>query len=188
MTRETAATPAKTEHHVSIEHEGPRKSPGFSFGGGHRASCSCGWWSDCYAMLSDTERAIEVHLRRAKHEPVGVQVRANAMDEFRALIARSSIGQAIADIKKRGIDAHLVDLERETSKRWRRRTPRPRLSAEDQAFMRGFGTALASIWRCQHDGQMVRQLIRQNNFTLASFRDVGLLPADYAAIKKAAGR
>lgn len=69
--------------------------------GGHRARCSCGWSGDCYAMFADAQRASEVHLRRAKRE------------DFDALIARSSIGEAIADIKARGIDAHLADLERE---------------------------------------------------------------------------
>jgi hypothetical protein len=32
---------------------------------------------------------------------------------------------------------------------------------------------------------MVRHLIRQNNFTLASFRDVGMLSADIAAVRRA---
>lgn len=72
---------------------------------GHRARCSCGWSSDCYAQMSDTQRAIEVHLRRARRA------------DFEDLIARSSIGAAIADVKARGIDAHLVDLEREMNRR-----------------------------------------------------------------------
>jgi hypothetical protein len=33
------------------------------------------------------------------------------------LIKRSSIGEALDDIKARGIDAHLADLERETRRR-----------------------------------------------------------------------
>lgn len=33
---------------------------------GHRARCSCGWWSDGYAQLGDTQRAVDVHLRRAR--------------------------------------------------------------------------------------------------------------------------
>ena len=145
-------------------------------GGGHRAHCSCGWWSDCYAQLSDTERAIEVHVRRSSSA------------DMKALIARSSIGAGLADIKARGIDAHLVDLEREMTPAWKRKrrkrskpAPTP-LSPEDKAFMRGFGIALATIWRCHHDGQMVEQLIKQNNFTLASFHSVGLLDADFDAI------
>lgn len=73
---------------------------------GYRARCSCGWASDCYFLGNDAERAVEVHLRKAQRE------------SFDALIAQSSIGVAIADVKKRGIDAHLVDLEREM---WRRR-------------------------------------------------------------------
>lgn len=77
--------------------------------GGHRAHCSCGWSSDCYAQLIDTERALEVHLRRSKRE------------DFQALIGRSSIGQGLADIKKRGIDAHLRDLEREMFPKRRKR-------------------------------------------------------------------
>jgi hypothetical protein len=59
--------------------------------------------------MSDTQRAIEIHLRRARRE------------DFEVLIARSSIGAAIADIKARGIDAHLVDLEREMTPRWKRK-------------------------------------------------------------------
>jgi hypothetical protein len=66
--------------------------------GQSRAYCSCGWSSDCCAQLSDT---VEVHLRRARRE------------DFEGLIARSSIGAAIADIKARGLDAHLRDLEHE---------------------------------------------------------------------------
>jgi hypothetical protein len=72
---------------------------------GHRAHCSCGWRSDCYAQLGDTQRAVDVHLRRAQRT------------DFEGLIARSSIGAAIADVKARGIDAHLVDLERELNRR-----------------------------------------------------------------------
>lgn len=82
-------------HAVSISHERGAYMPHR----GHRASCSCGWSSDCYSQMSDTERAIEVHLRRARRA------------DFEALIERSSIGAAIADVKARGIDAHLVDLE-----------------------------------------------------------------------------
>jgi hypothetical protein len=51
---------------------------------GHRAHCSCCWLSDCYAQLSDSDRAVEVHLR--KSEPVDVDT----------LIAKSSIRAAIA--------------------------------------------------------------------------------------------
>jgi hypothetical protein len=104
----------RAAHHIVIDHEGPSRSPGFAFGGGHRARCSCGWSSDCYAQLSDTQRAIEVHLRRSRRL------------DFDALIARSSIGAAVADVKARGIDAHLRDLEREM--RPRRRRPKQKAS------------------------------------------------------------
>lgn len=93
-----------TEHKTSISCETSAYMPH----GGHRARCSCGWWSDCYAQLSDTQRAIEVHLRRSQS------------DDIKGLIARSSIGAALADIKERGIDAHLRDLEREMPS-WRPR-------------------------------------------------------------------
>ena len=99
-------------HTIAIHHEGPTRRPGYAFGGGHRARCSCGWWSDCYAQLGDTERAIEVHLRRFKRE------------DFDALLARSSIGAAIADVRKRGIEAHLEDLEREIASSRTRKTKR----------------------------------------------------------------
>lgn len=72
------------------------------------------------------------------------------------------------------------------NRRWRgKKRAVPKLSSEDAAFMRGFGTALATIWRCHHDGQMVRTLIKQSNFKLASFKGVGMLDADYEAIKRA---
>jgi len=89
-----------TAHDISISCERGEYMPH----DGHRARCSCGWASDCYAMLGDIQRAVEVHLRRAKRV------------DFDALIARSSIGAAIADVKARGIDAHLVDLEREMNR------------------------------------------------------------------------
>lgn len=95
-------------HSIEINCEPPSRNGALLLNGGHRAHCSCGWWSDCYAQMSDTQRAIEVHLRRAQRE------------DFEGLIARSSIGAAIADIKERGIDAHLVDLEREMIPHWRR--------------------------------------------------------------------
>lgn len=102
------------QHSISIGCEPPSRNGPLVLQGGHRARCSCGWWSDCYAMMSDTERAVEVHLR-SQREDIG------------ELIARSSIGAAIADIKERGIDAHLVDLERELTPKWRRaKTPTKR--------------------------------------------------------------
>jgi len=166
-----------TDHRIEISCEPPSRNGALRLGGGHRARCSCGWWSDSYAQMSDAQRAIEVHLRRAKRL------------DFDALIALSSIGAAVADVKKRSIDAHLVDLKREMNTRWHGRKPAAKkLSAEDKAFMRGFGIALATIWRCHHDGQMVRHLINENNFTLASFKDVGMLDTDYAAIRQAVQR
>jgi hypothetical protein len=171
----TAAT--ATAHKISISCEPPSRNGALVLQGGHRANCSCGWWSDCYAMMSDTERAIEVHLRRVERK------------DFETLIARSSIGRALDDIKKRGIDAHLVDLEREMNpRRHAKRRARKPLSDADKAFMRGFGAALASIWRCQHDGQLVRQLIRQNNFSILSFQGIGMLDADLSAIHEAVGK
>lgn len=139
---------------------------------GHRARCTCSWVSDCYAQLDDTQRAVDVHLRRARRT------------DFEGLIARSSIGAAIDDIKERGIEKHLKSLEEEM--RPRRRAKKP--STVDTAFMRGFGCALASIWRCQHDGQMVRMLLKENGFTLESFRDVGMSGGDYDAICQAVKR
>ena len=166
-------------HDISISCErGQYMRSSYMRGNGHRARCSCGWSSDCYAQLSDTQRAIEVHLQRERRA------------DIKGLIAKSSIGAALADIKARGIDAHLVDLEREMTPRWRgqKKPAKAKLSPEDAAFMRGFGIALASIWRCHHDGQMVQHLIKENNFTLASFRGVGMLNADLAAIRRAVRR
>jgi len=45
-------------------------------------------------------------------------------DDFQALIDRSSIGEGLRDIRERGINAHLADLEREgrtAARRYRRR-------------------------------------------------------------------
>jgi len=157
----TAAKTTPEAHAISIRHEGPSRSGALMLGGGHRAHCSCGWGSDCYAQLSDTQRAIEVHLRRSQRL------------DFDALIERSSIGAAIKDIKARGIDAHLVDLECEMSKKFRRGTKKrgaKERSPEDAAFLRGFALAIATIWRCHHDGPMVQCLLEQNKLTLADFR------------------
>ena len=79
----------------------------YMLGSGHRARCSCGWSSDCYAQLSDTQRAADVHVQRARRA------------EIKELIAKSSIGAGLADIKARGIDAHLVDLDREMNRRFK---------------------------------------------------------------------
>jgi hypothetical protein len=162
---------AVPDHRVEYEyeHEHGRSHGALVARGGTRARCSCGWFSDCYAMISSVQRAVEVHLRQAQRS------------DFDALIARSSIGAAVEDVRRRGIDAHLVDLERQS--RPRRRRPRSR--PVDAAFMRGFGAALASIWRCHHDGQMVEHLLKENGLTLASFRGVAILRADYDAICRA---
>jgi hypothetical protein len=161
-------------HVITYKHEAGRKSGELVTSGGTRARCSCGWFSDCYAMSSDTDRAVEVHLRRAERA------------DFNALLARSSIGAAVEDVRRRGIDVHLVDLEHQLRQTHRaRKARRPRANPVDAAFMRGFGVAIASIWRCHHDGQMVEHLLRENGFTLASFKGVGLLRADYAAICQA---
>ena len=103
----TAPASSEKTHEISTRHEPPSRRCGGALvlGGGHRARCSCGWWSDCYSQLSDTQRAIEVHLRRARRL------------DFDALIARSSIGAAVADVKDRGIDAHLADLKHEQARR-----------------------------------------------------------------------
>ena len=95
------------QHEISIHCEPPSRNGALVLQGGHRARCSCLWSSDCYAQLSDTQRAAEVHLRRSSRA------------DFDALLARSSIGMGLADIKERGIDAHLADLEREM-RPWRR--------------------------------------------------------------------
>jgi len=47
-------------------------------------------------------------------------VNRSSREDFENLIARSSIGAALADIKARGNDAHLVDLEREMIPLWLR--------------------------------------------------------------------
>ena len=52
----------EASHEISISCE----RGGSMLHDGHRARCSCGWWSDCYAQLSDTQRAASVHLRRAR--------------------------------------------------------------------------------------------------------------------------
>lgn len=64
-----------------------------------RSRCACSWQSDSYTARVDAQRAGEVHVRQATRE------------DFDGLIAKSSIGVAIADVKARGIDAHLVGLE-----------------------------------------------------------------------------
>ncbi len=94
-------------HAVTYRHEKSDR-PGSLVHGGVRAICTCGWASDCYAQVGDTDRAAEVHQRREQAA------------DFDGLIARSSIGMGLADIKARGIEAHLVDLEREMMPAWQR--------------------------------------------------------------------
>lgn len=55
------------KHTITVHYE----RDGYLLHGGHRAHCACGWFSDCYAMMSDTERAIEVHLRRTASFDLG---------------------------------------------------------------------------------------------------------------------
>lgn len=89
------------EHVISYDHDHRRCCR-------HRTRCTCGWGSDSYAAFEDAKRAGEAHVRRARRE------------DFDTMIARSSIGAAVADIKERGLDAHLVDLERELKRPWQR--------------------------------------------------------------------
>jgi hypothetical protein len=96
-----------------IIHEIAHDFPELMLHGGFRARCLCGWSSDCYAQWSDARRAGEVHERRASRL------------DFEELIDRSSIGAAIRDIKKRGIDAHADDL----AKRFWTGRPRRRIEA-----------------------------------------------------------
>ena len=53
------------------------------------------------------------------------------------------------------------------------------------AFMRGFGVALAEIWKLHHDASMIRTLMTANGFSFADFRDVGLLKSTLDAIHEA---
>ena len=81
-----------------------------------------------------------------------------------------------------------MNPRRRSTKTSKKTAKSKKLSSEDAAFMRGFGIALATIWRCHHDGQMVTHLIKENNFTLASFRGIGMLETDLAAIRRAVQR
>ena len=90
---------------TGIDHEIPITMPH----GGFRSRCTCGWSSDCYAQISDAQRAADVHQRRAKRL------------EFDALINKSSIGAALRDIADRGVDAHAEDLARQMPPRRRKR-------------------------------------------------------------------
>jgi hypothetical protein len=47
-------------------------------------------------------------------------------------------------------------------------------SGEERAFLRGFGLALATIWRCHHDGQLVERLLRENKLVPADFRGLDI--------------
>ena len=78
---------APVEHLIS--HENVHRARGD--GCRHRARCTCGWGSDSYAAFADAQHAASVHLRRARRA------------DFEELIARSSIGAAIADVKARAL-------------------------------------------------------------------------------------
>lgn len=53
---------SKNAHRISIHAERGE----YMMHTGSRASCICGWSSDCYAFFHDVQRAIEVHLRRSR--------------------------------------------------------------------------------------------------------------------------
>jgi hypothetical protein len=83
------------EHRITISCEGPSRSGALVLNGGHRAHCSCGWSSDCYAQMRDFNRAVEVHLRRSQHVHIN------------ALITKLSVGAAITDVKARPATRHV---------------------------------------------------------------------------------
>jgi hypothetical protein len=68
----------------------------------------------------DARTVVPGHDVTSHDVPAHGGVRPRKIDE---LIANSSVGAALADVKVRGIDAHLADLEREM--RPRRRAKRP---------------------------------------------------------------
>jgi len=68
-------------------------------------------------------------------------------DGIKDLIARSSIGKALEDIKTRGLDAHLQDLEKEM--RPRRRTIRNPAAREVTHYQTGeYTCACGNVWPC----------------------------------------
>lgn len=60
MTKRMTKAQRVKPHYVTIEHVHAIARSGF------RASCTCGWWSDCYAQASDATQAMTVHRRRAE--------------------------------------------------------------------------------------------------------------------------
>lgn len=59
------------------------------------------------------------------------------------------------------------------------------IEAMKDAFVRGFGVALASIWRLHHDGQMVEHLMKHNGFELGSFDGIEMMDGDFEALRAA---
>jgi len=51
--------------------------------------------------------------------------------------------------------------------------------------MRGFGTALAEVWRRHRDGSTVRTVMKASNFRLRSFHGIGLSRSDMLALREA---
>jgi hypothetical protein len=66
--RHVLTAPAPGPHAISLRYEPASRSGELVLLGGLRAHCSCGWWSDCYAQMPDTQRAVEVHLRRSRFD------------------------------------------------------------------------------------------------------------------------
>jgi len=130
-----------TSHDISIEYGNASK---FMLHKGHRACCTGGWSSDCYAQLSDARRASDVHLRRAK-------------DAGEATLERSPLEEMVVRLR----------------------------SDEEKAFMRGFGTAIASLWRSSHNQSMIKILLQANGFTRGSFDNTGLSDWDLEALRQA---
>lgn len=62
--------------------------------------------------------------------------------------------------------------------------PEHQTSERDEWFF-GFASALASIWRLHHDGQMVRHILSSNGITLKHFENAGVDEFDVRAIRTA---
>lgn len=56
---------------------------------------------------------------------------------------------------------------------------------EERLWLQGFAVATATIWRCDHDAQMVEMVMSENNITVAELRAAGTNEGDIEMIEMA---
>jgi hypothetical protein len=126
---------------------------------------------------------------RAEPPARNTQIQAEVRDLSKALdIAIRAKIDADDQIAKLSADLAEAAGKIEALNKARQKLNEARSIEVNGSWSRGFALALISIWECQHDDQLIKQLLVANNFTLASFDGIGLAEGHLEIIRKAADR